>query len=154
MDSKKGNEKKVVKPLNSVHVIHYSCSNCGEEEEYAKLCSPCKAPMRVIQVVELYGEEADEYLAKLNQKKELSESKENSSSVQYDDSVLGISEEEEDFEEDEKKSDVEKVALGDIFPDEENKKNYVSDLGDDFEAALDVLDQEDDDEDIEDLPEL
>jgi hypothetical protein len=153
LDSKKGNDKKVVKPLNSVHVIHYSCSNCGDEEEYAKLCSSCKAPMRVIQVVELYGEEADEYLEKLNQKEESSKKKENSGGVQYDDSVLGMSEE-EDFESDEGKSDVDDVALGDIFPDEEGKKNYVDDLGDDFEAALDILDQEEDDEDIEDLPEL
>ena len=152
MDSSKSNDKndkKVVRPLTSVHVVHYACTNCGEEEEDVQLCSACKAPSRVIKVTELYGEEATEYLETL--KKEPAKEASGIQSEQYDDSILGVGGEEVVGE-----GAVDNVALGEIFPESEDSKdkNYVEDLGDDFESALDILDQEDDDEDLEDLPEL
>lgn len=55
----------VVKPMITVQIINYHCSNCGEEVEEVKLCSSCKAPMRVIQVTEKYGAEAEKYLEDL-----------------------------------------------------------------------------------------
>jgi len=151
----KKNDRKVVKPLVSVHVVHYSCSNCGEEIEEVKMCSGCNAPMRVIQVVELYGDEAEEYLENLKEKAKKDTAKAKVTNVEYDESVSGAEVEEEDLD-----SDVsDDVELGEIFPDEEEEeesKTYVGDLGDDFEAALDILDQEDEElgEDIENLPEL
>jgi len=46
------------KQVFSIQVIHYICTNCGEEIEEVKLCGSCKAPMRVLEVKEYYGEEA------------------------------------------------------------------------------------------------
>ncbi len=144
-----------MKPLVSVHVVHYSCSNCGEEIEEAKMCKECSAPMRVIQVVELYGDEANEFLENLKTSSEKKEEKVNVCEVQFDESVMGADvEEEEDFVE------TDDLELGEIFPDEDDDsakgKTFVDDLGDDFEAALGVLDQEEEElgEDIGDLPEL
>lgn len=147
-----------MKPLVSVHVVHYSCSNCGEETQEVKMCNECSAPMRVIQVAELYGDEANEYLENLKQE-ETKESKDKSvGGVQFDDSVSGVEQEELDSEsvEPEEEDDVE---LAEIFPEEEDdnsRRTYVGDLGDDFETALEELDKEDDDlgDDVEDLPEL
>lgn len=147
-----------MKPLVSVHVVHYSCSNCGEETEEVRMCKECSAPTRVIQVAELYGEEANEYLEKLKEGQKSREKESKVSGLQFDDSISGFQTEEEEVEE---IDGTDEVELGEIFPEEEDDeknpgKKYVSDLGDDFEAALDILDQEDDDlgDDIEDLPEL
>jgi len=143
------NDKKVVKPLTSVHVVHYVCSNCGEEEEQAKLCSSCKAPSRIIKVTELYGDEANDYLEKI--KAGVAQGSAGIQSEQYDDSIPGVGGEEADGGGD----TMSDVQLGDIFPDDDSsEKTYVDNLGDDFESALDILDQEDDEEDIEELPEL
>lgn len=142
-----------MKPLVSVHIVHYSCSNCGEEKEEVKMCSECNAPTRVIQVAELYGEEANDYLDSLKEQSKEKPQEPKVSGVEFDDSVSGAE------VEDDKIEDTDDVELGEIFPEEEDEnkeKAYVGDLGDDFEAALDVLDQEDEDfgDDIEDLPEL
>lgn len=160
----KDSKKQVVKPLVSVHVVHYACSNCDEESEEVKMCKECNAPSRVIKVSELYGQEATDYLDNLKEEKENLKKKKapSVSGVQFDDSVSGA--ETDDYEEEtfskEEKAEEEDVALSEIFPEEEEeygeKKKFVDDLGDDFEAALDVLDQEDEglDSDVEDLPEL
>jgi predicted RNA-binding Zn-ribbon protein involved in translation (DUF1610 family) len=55
----------VVKSMITVQIVHFHCSNCGDEIEEVKLCKSCKAPMRVIQVTEKYGEEAEKYLEDL-----------------------------------------------------------------------------------------
>lgn len=147
-----------MKPLVSVHVVHYSCSNCGEEVDEVKMCNDCNAPMRVIQVAELYGEEANEYLDNLKEAEKGKTPEQKPSTVQFDDSVAGEQAEELGLEEEVVK-DTDDVELGEIFPEEEDeneRRTYVGDLGDDFEAALDTLDQEDEDlgDDVEDLPEL
>jgi hypothetical protein len=144
-----------MKPLVSVHVVHYSCSNCGEEIEEVKMCGECSAPMRVIQVAELYGEEASEYLDSLKENEKNKPKEPKVRETQFDESIVGAELEEEDAN----IEDTDDVELGEIFPEEEEEsgeRTYVGDLGDDFEAALDVLDQEDEDfgDDIEDLPEL
>ena len=154
MKSKK-DSKKIVKPLVSVHVVHYACSNCGDEIEEVKMCSGCNAPMRVIQVVELYGDEANEYLENIREKEKDVKKEQKVNGVQFDESVSGSEVEEE---ENLNTGADESLELGEIFPDEdgEEERTYVGDLGDDFESALDILDQEDEElgEDIEDLPEL
>ena len=147
-----------MKPLVSVHVVHYSCSNCGEEMEEVKMCKECNAPMRVIQVVELYGNEANEYLENLKENSEKKEEKKKVGGIEFDDSVIGAEAEGLEVEE-ESIDDGDEVELGEIFPDEDEEggsKKYVGDMGEDFEAALDILDQEDEElgDDIEDLPEL
>ena len=147
-----------MKPLVSIHVVHYSCSNCGEEKEEVKMCNDCNAPMRVIQVAELYGEEANEYLDNLKEVEKDKPSERKASTLQFDESVSGAESEESESTE-ETTQDADDVELAEIFPEEEDgneRRTYVGDLGDDFEAALDVLDQEDEDlgDDVEDLPEL
>lgn len=145
----------------SVHVVHYACSNCDEENEEVRMCKECNAPSRVIKVSELYGQEATDYLDNLKEEKEKQKEKKKPSvsGVQFDGSISGA--ETEDYEEESfLKEEDDDVPLSEIFPEEEEefgeKKKFVDDLGDDFEAALDVLDQEDDglSEDVEDLPEL
>jgi hypothetical protein len=148
-----------MKPLVSLHVVHYSCTNCGEETEEVKMCDACNAPMRVIQVVELYGDEANEYLEDLKEQASKNVKKEKVSEVQFDSSVTGA--DVDSLGEEDVLDDADDIELGEIFPEDDeeeegSKKKYVNDLGDDFEAALDILDQEDEDmpDDIEDLPEL
>jgi hypothetical protein len=64
--SAQSNQKdQVVKSMITVQIINYHCANCGEEIEEVKLCNSCKAPMRVIQVTEKYGAEAEKYLEDL-----------------------------------------------------------------------------------------
>lgn len=142
-----------MKPLVSVHVVHYSCTNCGEEKEEMKTCSECSAPMRVIQVAELYGDEANEYLESLKEESKNEPEDKKVSGVQFDDSVSGAEVEEADLPEE--------VGLDDIYPEEKEKegkaarKTYIDDLGSDFEQALDILDQDDEGfDDVENLPEL
>ncbi len=145
----------------SVHVVHYACSNCDEENEEVRMCKECNAPSRVIKVSELYGQEATDYLDSLKEQKEKQKEKTSSSvsGVQFDNSVSGA--ETEGYEEERLPTEEEEdIELSEIFPEEKEefgeKKKFVDDLGEDFEAALDVLDQEDDglSEDVEDLPEL
>jgi len=147
-----------MKPLVSIHVVHYSCSNCGEEVDEVKMCGDCNAPMRVIQVAELYGDEANDYLDSLKEGEKSKSSESKVGVVQFDESVSGVSSDESEIE-GESISDTDDVELGEIFPEEDEdseKRTYVGDLGNDFEAALDALDQEEEDlgDDIEDLPEL
>jgi len=57
--------KKVIPQRQSVHVVFFSCENCGEEVEYIQFCPDCGKPMRVIDVVEKFGEEAEELIKKI-----------------------------------------------------------------------------------------
>lgn len=57
-------EKKVVKPVLTLQIVHYCCTKCTEEVEEIRLCSNCGSTMRVVEVVEKYGKEAEEYLTK------------------------------------------------------------------------------------------
>ncbi len=93
-----GEGPKVVMSLLSVHVVHYTCTNCGEEHEEVKLCTECKAPMKVIQVVELFGDDAAKYLDQLKKGKKEEELNRNLSARQFDDTVLGAESEEMDKE--------------------------------------------------------
>ncbi|MBD3329586.1 hypothetical protein GF357_03775 [Candidatus Dojkabacteria bacterium] len=63
-DKSKGKktEKKVVKPVLTLQIVHYCCTKCAEEIEEIRLCSSCGSTMRVVEVVEKYGNEAEEYL--------------------------------------------------------------------------------------------
>lgn len=62
---KTNNKEQVVKQMITVQIVHYHCANCGDEIEEVKLCTSCKAPMRVIQVTEKYGAEAEKFLEEL-----------------------------------------------------------------------------------------
>jgi hypothetical protein len=135
----------------------YACSNCGEEVEELKLCNECNSPMKVIQVLEKYGEEADQYLEKLKKegdwdatavtpkkKAEADDGGISSDEVDHlDIPITGLHEE----------SDDEPVGLGEIFPDDDDdsstSKPASKDL--DFMEALEKLDEEDEVEDMDGL---
>lgn len=61
-DHKKNTKDQMVTTRKSVHVVFFSCPHCGDEIEDFKLCPDCGQPMRVIDVVEKFGEEAEKYL--------------------------------------------------------------------------------------------
>ena len=157
---KNGNGNKVIKPVNSVHIVIYSCPNCGEELEELKLCNECDSPMKVVQVIEKYGSEADEYLEKLKKegswgagtvvppkKKESGDGGISGDDLEeLDIPITGLQEQEEE--------DDEPTGLGEIFPDEDDGEAAPasSSNGDlDFMEALEKLDEEEDVEDLHDL---
>jgi hypothetical protein len=59
--STKAKKDEVITPRKSVHVVYYSCPNCQEEIEEVKICA-CGEPMKVINVVEKFGDEAQKYI--------------------------------------------------------------------------------------------
>jgi len=63
---------KTVKKVLTIQIVRYCCSNCTEEEDVVKVCPNCGETMRVIEVIEKYGDEAEDYLKKIasNQKDE------------------------------------------------------------------------------------
>jgi predicted RNA-binding Zn-ribbon protein involved in translation (DUF1610 family) len=67
-DTKKISKDQLITPRKSVHVVYFSCPHCGEEIEDIKLCRECGEPMRVINVVEKFGEEAEKRLEELKKK--------------------------------------------------------------------------------------
>ena len=140
--------KKVVKATTSVHVVIFSCSNCTHEVEELKLCSECGKPMRVINVVEKFGEEADELIQKL--KKDIKG--EDFVAIDEDAPVI-IKLSEEDHIEEEKEED--SGALGVIFPDDDQTNTSSEGADIDFMDALEKLDEEDEDPgEFNELPEL
>lgn len=64
-ENKKTTKTQLVTPRTSVHVVYLSCPHCGEEIEDIKLCPECGKPMKVIDVVEKFGEEAEKLLEEL-----------------------------------------------------------------------------------------
>lgn len=61
-DKKKITKDKLVTNHKSVHVVFFSCAHCGDEIEDIKFCPSCSEPMKVINVVEKFGEEAERFL--------------------------------------------------------------------------------------------
>jgi len=61
-DKKKITKDQLVTTHKSVHVVFFSCAHCGDEIEDIKMCPSCSEPMKVINVVEKFGEEAEKFL--------------------------------------------------------------------------------------------
>jgi len=64
-DKKKITKEQLVTTRKSVHVVFFSCAHCGDEIEDIKLCPGCGEPMKVIDVVEKFGEDAEKFLAQV-----------------------------------------------------------------------------------------
>lgn len=158
------NTKKVVTQRQSVHVVFFSCPDCGEETEHIQLCPDCSKPMRVIDVVEKFGDDADAFLKKVQEKIE-------NGTLKKDD-LIAVDEEEQPnvivLADDDSLDDGAVVddgvdTLGDIFPDDDDEKvtssapEGLTDL-DDIVAELDKEEDDDfplvDDLGDEGLPEL
>ena len=148
--------KKVIPQRESVHVVFFSCQNCGEETDYIQFCPDCGQPMRVIDVVEKFGEKAEDFIKKIEDRLVQSNTiKDDDNTSALDDSeepniiVLGDDPSDEDIPEE----DV--GALGEIFPDDEEMR--ISDGSTDTLSDLDdivaELDKEDDDFSFDDLGE-
>ncbi len=154
---------RIVKPVKSIHFVVLSCPNCGEELEELKLCKECKSPMKVVQVIEKFGQEAEEYLAQLKKDglwddHSVSPVKRNTISDDgispddvddYDIPINGLSKSKDESDE------FGEVGLVDIFPsDDEFNPNEKTSPDLDLKEALDLLDQDDEDDVPEGLPEL
>lgn len=158
----KSKEQKTTKQINSIHIVVFACPNCGEEFEELRLCKECKSPMKVVQVVEKYGSEADQYLEQLKRNGVWDEQSVRPRQDDLHDG--GVSKDTDELDDIDIKiagqDDVEEVedelVLEDIFPDEDKDDNHVKPvLDDDWTEVLDKLDEEEDTSDIKDeLPEL
>jgi len=164
--TKKEETKKVVPQRKSVHVVFFSCENCGEEVEYIQFCPDCGKPMRVIDVVEKFGEDAEEFIKKVEDRLA-----NGSNGVEHKEQEVDMEEEEESnvivLGEDEHLEDeqiTEEVdSLDEIFPDDDaDLDSKISKSDDDLSDLDDIvaeLDKEDDDFSMDDfgddgLPEL
>lgn len=67
-ENKKATKDQLVPTRKSVHVVFFSCAHCGSEVEDIMMCPDCGEPMRVIDVVEKFGEDAEKFLIKLKKK--------------------------------------------------------------------------------------
>jgi len=144
------NTKKVVTQRQSVHVVFFSCPDCGEETEHIQLCPDCSKPMRVIDVVEKFGEDADAFLKKVQEKIE-------NGTLKKDD-LISVDEEEqpnvivladEDSLDDGAVVDDGVDTLGDIFPDDEDDEKVTSSAPEgltDLDDIVAELDKEEDDD--------
>lgn len=155
-DTKKTSKDQLVTPRKSVHVIFLSCPHCGEEEQEIKLCPECSEPMRVINVVEKFGEEAEQLLEelkkKLPQKSKGDEEEEEYVSIDSEQPniiLMGADDAVDDGGIDPTAAD-DDGGLDVIFPDDgdgdgEDSPHKVQALGDDeLSKALEQLDEEDD----------
>lgn len=153
-DSKKDNKKEeLITPRKSVHVIFLSCPHCGNERDHIEMCEECGEPMRVIDVVEKFGEDAERFLKRMEKRK--TEKK-----VDVDDEDISIDDEEPNIilmgNEDALNGDngidpteEDDGGLGVIFPDEDEdgeRQVAVAEPDDDLTKALEQLDSEDDDD--------
>lgn len=144
------NTKKVVTQRQSVHVVFFSCPDCGEEIEHIQLCPNCSKPMRVIDVVEKFGDEADVFLKKVKDRIENGTlEKGDLVSVDEDERPNVIVLSDEDSLDDGAVVDDGVDTLGDIFPDDEDDEKVSSSAQEgltDLDDIVAELDKEEDDD--------
>lgn len=142
--------KKIVVPRQSVHVVFFSCPDCGEETEHIQMCPDCGKTMRVIDVVEKFGEEADEFLKKVKEKVE-------NGTLKKDDFIASNSDESPNIivlgDDDDVNDD---ATLDDIFPDDEESSasSAPEDLTDLEDIVAELDKEEDDDFSLDSLDDL
>ncbi|MCC7290100.1 hypothetical protein IT417_02525 [bacterium] len=155
-------DEKTTKKINSIHIVVFACTNCGEEFEELRLCKECKSPMKVVQVTEKFGNEADEYLAKLKREGVWDDTSVHPKHDENSDGgIAGSSDELDDIDikiagQESTEETIEDLELGDIYPDDESGERTTKNVTDmDWSEALDKLDEEEDTSDLnEELPEL
>lgn len=150
MPKKSKNKKdQLVTTRKSVHVIFLSCAHCGEEIDHIHYCPECGEPMRVIDVVEKFGDDAERFLKRMEKRIEnggkVSEEEIDIEEEQPNIILMGAENEVDDDGID-PYDDKEDGALDIIFPGEDEtleKKVSVS-VDDDLTKALEQLDEEED----------
>lgn len=162
--TKKQETKKIVPQRQSVHVVFFSCQNCGEEVEHIQFCPDCGKPMRVIDVVEKFGEDAEEFIKKVEDRLSngnVVNEKDYSDIVEDTESNVIILGEEDHVDDAGVVEDVD--SLDEIFPDDdadlESKAIKSDDDLSDLDDIVAELDKDDDDFSMDDfgdegLPEL
>jgi hypothetical protein len=143
-------EKKVLPQRQSVHVVFFSCQNCGEEVDYIQFCPDCGKPMRVIDVVEKFGDEADDFIKKIEDRLAAEgngKSEDTTESVIDEEPNIIVLDDEDDHIDIEEPVNEGVDSLGEIFPDDPDRAtgmegNEFSDL-DDIVAELDKEDEDD-----------
>jgi ribosomal protein L37E len=147
-------KEKLVTTRKSVHVVFFSCPDCGEETHHVEICSGCGTPMRVIDVVEKFGEEAEKFLKKV----------EDAINIETEDDKLGEDEpniilmgdndnvvDDAGIDPDSDESDYED-GLDVIFPSDDEDDSATNSTADaDLASALDLLDAEEEDVSAEDF---
>jgi hypothetical protein len=150
--NKKEKKEKMVTTRKSVHVIFLSCPHCGDERDHIEMCDECGEAMRVIDVVEKFGDDAERFL-KRSLKRNASKKVEDDEYVSIDDEepniiLMGDDEALNDDNGIDPNNDDE-VGLTEIFPDDdsdEETKRVEIDPDDDLTKALEQLDSEEDDD--------
>ena len=147
------------KPVNSIHIVVFACPNCGEEFEELRLCKVCKNPMKVVQVIEKFGSEANEYLSKLKKEGIWDDTSVRPSKDEEVDGGLSKDDDELDKIDIKIAGEVEEeteVPLEDIYPDDDESpvSNPKVPQDPDWEEALKALDEEEKTDDLEDIPDL
>lgn len=164
--STKNKKDEIITPQKSVHVVYYSCPNCQEEENEVKLCK-CGEPMKVINVVEKFGAEAEKYLERLKKKSIKPEEEEEEDYVETSKEEPNIILMDQNANLDDAGIDPTKdddMGLDVIFPDDEHEDAAPKEAlpaDDELSKALEQLDSEEEDVsaddfgfDGEDIPEL
>ncbi len=158
-------KEKLVTPRTNIHVVFFSCSDCGEEESEVRLCSSCGTPMRVINVVEKFGEEAEAFLEKVQKAVQEDIDEEKGKRIDEDEPNIILMGDDEHLDEGgiDPTQDDDDSGLDVIFPSDDDEESTLPKdnipVDDDLSVALDKLDEEDDDLDtsdfgFDDMPEL
>jgi hypothetical protein len=161
---------------HGVQLIVFAPANAKDDDEFQKIYMVCPAQLRVVEVVEKYGEDAENYLMKLATRKEKSSLSPKTFIEDISDSVddNGTLVTDEDFEalngvpieginrmatqsfQEELDDDIVAFAsgsLGDIFPvgDDGEEESVKVMNPHEMDDMLSLLDQEDDDSDLTEL---
>ena len=124
----KNKKDELITSRKSVHVVFLSCSHCGEETDHIQHCTECGEAMRVIDVVEKFGDDAERFLKRMEKRME------NGSKVS-----------DEDIDIDEEQPNI--ILMGDTDVDD----GGIDPNGDD-EGSLDIIFPGDDDSSDEKAP--
>lgn len=144
--SKKTKKDELIPTRRSVHVVYLSCPHCSHEMDTIELCPVCGEPMKVIDIVEKFGEDAERFLKRV-------EKRNGSAKAVTTDEELEIEKEEPNIilmGADDSLDDGGIDPLSDdgsldvIFPDDDSSESRADvSLDDDLAKALDLLDSED-----------
>jgi len=150
--SKKAKKDELIPTRRSIHVVYLSCPHCNHEMDDIKLCPHCNEPMKVIDVVEKFGDDADRFLKRLEKRKEEGTNGENISGLAAEEELVGIDKEEpniilmgadDSLDDGIDPVDSDDASLDVIFPDDdESTPSEPVSADDDLAKALEQLDSE------------
>lgn len=148
MPKGKENNKKedLVTSYKSVHVIYLSCAHCEHEMDYIHFCPECGQPMRVIDVVEKFGDDAERFLQRAKNRVVTEVGSEDVEIDKEEPNIILMGE--ENFDDDDgidPNGQEHKSGLDVIFPSDDEDLDEItsSDVDDDLTKALEMLDEED-----------